>query len=96
MNFIWSKTAREEYRDAIRWYEDASPRLGERFSRLVGDVLAQIAENPSRFAYSKYGARHARIKRFPYCVHYIERQGNIIIVAVFHEKRDPEQLKARQ
>ena len=95
MTFIWSKTAREEYRDAIRWYEEASQGLGERFSRLLGDVLGQIAENPSRFPFSRHGARHARIKRFPYCVHYVERQDKIVIVAVFHEKRDPEQLKDR-
>ena len=95
MPFVWSRTAREEYLDAIRWYESASDGLGQRFSRLVGEVLDQIAENPERFPFSLYGARHARIKNFPYCVHYIQRKRETVIVAVFHDKRDPEELNHR-
>jgi toxin ParE1/3/4 len=92
---VWRAPAREDFEDAIAWYGDQSFRVAERFANTVDASATLILENPHRFPFSIPGFRWARVKGFPYQIHYAEVSDQIVIFAVWHEKRDRDVLNQR-
>ena len=43
-----------------------------------------------------YGVHRALLERFPYSVHYAVEPDALIILAVFHHRRDPRKLEGRK
>jgi toxin ParE1/3/4 len=58
-------------------------------------MLTKIAENPQRFRPASQRTRRALIPGFPYAIHFAEEPDAIVILAVFHTRRDPSQLRDR-
>jgi plasmid stabilization system protein ParE len=86
-----------DLKEAQNWYKSINVNLDKRFSRLVGQTIKRIIENPLLFP-EKYGQiRVAVMNKFPYTVQYlIEKETNrIIIVAIFHDKRNPQSVLDR-
>ena len=92
---IIKKIARVETAEAYDWYEQKRRGLGDEFLGAVEAVLAVIQRTPERFPAVEGPARKARLRRFPYAVHYIVRDNLISVLAVFHAKRDPQILLER-
>jgi hypothetical protein len=85
--------ARQEFRDAARWYDERQPGVGRRFARAVIDVLKRIRENPERFAlYEGKNVegdyRRAIVRKFPYLIVY-RIEGDVIVVSCQHASREP-------
>ena len=87
--------AQDEVRDAFDWYEAAAPGLGERFLAEFDGVLFRIAKNPALFP-PAFGFRRAVVRTFPYCIYFRETDSAIVVVAVFHGRRDPQRLRKRR
>lgn len=93
---ILRTAARREFERATEWYEFRRTGLGTEFVNSVEEVIRTIAENPERFPQGDPGIRKANLPRFPYSVYFRERPPNrIVILAVFHGRRDPETLRSR-
>jgi len=88
-------TARDEYDRAIKWYEDQQPGLGVRFESCVQSILDYIASHPDFYPIARRDIRHALVYPFPYCVYYRVRMNRIVVIAVFHESRDPKEWQSR-
>jgi plasmid stabilization system protein ParE len=86
-----------DLKEAKNWYKSINVNLDKRFSRIVGQTIKRISENPLLFP-EKYGQiRVAVIDKFPFTVQYfVENETNkIIIVAIFHDKRNPQTVLNR-
>jgi plasmid stabilization system protein ParE len=89
--------AKEDVRDAARWYNKQSPGLGRKFTQEVRDIVRYIRQNPQACNIRYNDVRTAVLKVFPFMLHYTIDQSSkmIIISAVLHTSRDPEVWKKR-
>ena len=87
--------ARAEYDAAIAWYDQARNGLGSEFEAEVQAVLDVASATPSRYAIADGDVREAAVSGFPYCVYYRVRSRKLIILAVYHQSRDPSGWRGR-
>ncbi len=90
-----SSIAEQDLTDAYLWYEKQSPGLGNDFLLCVDATLNQIQRNPKGFQLVHRNLRRALLRRFPYGVFYIFTDEKVVVLAVFHAKRDPRIWKRR-
>lgn len=88
-------TARAEYARAVRWYEDQQPGLGSEFESAVEAALGVAARQPDRYPVVVRDIREAPVGRFPYCVYYRIRANRLVVIAVFHQSREPGEWQSR-
>jgi plasmid stabilization system protein ParE len=86
---VFLPEARAEYDEAAQWYEQRRPGLGKDFIAKVRSILDLVAQTPRMHAPIFQDVRRAPIARFPYGVFYQVEPSRILVVAVFHAKRDP-------
>jgi len=89
--------AKEDIRDAARWYNKQSPGLGKRFTQEVRKSVRYIKQNPTDCSVRYDEVRTAVLKVFPFMIHYTIDESNqtVIISAVLHTSRDPEVWKKK-
>ena len=58
--------------------------------------MTAASHYPDRFPFSAGTIRVAPVNRFPYCVYYRIRGGMVVILAVYHQSRDPDGWKSRR
>jgi toxin ParE1/3/4 len=92
---VFRLVARNEYDDAVAWYETQRVGLGLEFSAAIADVLARMSLQPSLFRRVRGPVRRAVVRRFPYTVHFIEEPDRVVVLAVFHAARNPRELTGR-
>jgi plasmid stabilization system protein ParE len=92
---IFRPIARLELDTAMAWYESRKPGLGLELKAAVDLTIARIVATPDRFRPVRGAVRRALLARFPYALHYLPEPNAIIILAVFHTKRDPRHLEGR-
>jgi plasmid stabilization system protein ParE len=84
---VLSPDAKRDIRSALQWYFQQDIHLPLRFSVELKTVLKRIARHPKQFPVLKGEVRRARMKRFPYFVHYTTNANKLIVVAVMHQRR---------
>jgi plasmid stabilization system protein ParE len=87
--------AEEEFKEAIAWYAKQKKGLGRRFAQAVKAQFKAIQKNPRMHAVVLDDVRKATMKQFPYIIPYTVTSEEIIIIAVFHCKRDPKDWQSR-
>jgi plasmid stabilization system protein ParE len=92
---VFHPIATREFDDAIAWYERKKRGLGMDYRRLEEKTIERIAETPLRFRPVHQYSRRALLRRFPYAIHFHLGINYIVILAVFHTRRDPEHLQGR-
>ena len=81
--------AARELRQARAWYEAQVPGLGARLIAAIDNAIAEICENPWRFALVHRDVRRAFARAFPFGVCYRELDSAVRVIAVVHLHRDP-------
>jgi toxin ParE1/3/4 len=86
--------AREEIREAARWYEDRERGLSQRLLDEIETALGAIEQMPRRFARVTdvdvdVEVRRALLRRFPYAIVFVIAPTVIAVIAVMHVKRKP-------
>jgi plasmid stabilization system protein ParE len=81
--------ARAELRDARTWYYERSPLSATVFAHAVDTAVSRIREAPNSFPLADHGTRKFVLQRFPFHIFYRPDEGEIVIVAVAHQKRRP-------
>jgi hypothetical protein len=87
----FSPLAIEDTEQAFHYYEQQQSGLGKQFTAQLQLSLNAIKRNPF-FASVRYDdIRCARVKKFPYLVHYhIDEAGALVtIIAVYSTHREP-------
>lgn len=95
LNLVISEEAEKDIRDAVEWYQFKAAHLGSEFLTCLGSGLSLIRRNPQMFPVVYKSYRRILIRRFPYQIIYMVSDSVIIVLAVFHTKRNPEKWKAR-
>lgn len=90
-----SKAARSELIEAAAWYESKQPSLGTEFIAEIDRCLALAARQPLIYAVVYKGLRRVTTKRFPYGIYFQPTDRRLLVVAVFHSRRDPAVWQSR-
>jgi plasmid stabilization system protein ParE len=81
--------------DAWEWYEQQQPGLGDRFVVAVGAAIARASRSPKAGTPAIHEANGEVVERriatagFPYAVRYRVTDGQLLVMAVYHQRRDP-------
>lgn len=92
---VFRNAARREFEEAALWYEERRPGLGLEFTGEIDRAVYLAAENPERFPIMHRDIRCVRARRFPYSVFFRIESRRIVVLAVFHARRDPSVWKQR-
>ena len=92
---VLTPEARADYDEAFDWYERQRPGLGVEFVRSVRAAFDRVRQWPDRYATVHKDVRRVRVKRFPYSVLYTIEPNELVVVAVFHGRRDPKVWQSR-
>jgi plasmid stabilization system protein ParE len=95
LRVVYRRAAQAEFEDAAVWYERQSTGLGEEFIREIEIAVDKAAESPRRYQIVFGDIRRTMPRRFPYCIYFRERRDSLVVLAVFHGKRDPRIWKQR-
>lgn len=87
--------AKAEIERAHSWYEDRRPGLGQESLLALDAVLLRAAQSPDTFPLIARRTHRAVLRRFPYLVFYVVERERLVVTALFHGHRDPEQWADR-
>lgn len=87
--------AEAEMTDAFDWYEDRVPGLGSEFLLCVDAVFCAIQRTPHQYPHVHKKARRALSRRFPYEIIFVEDDERVVVLSVFHAKRNPKRWMER-
>jgi toxin ParE1/3/4 len=87
--------AEKDIREAYSWYETQMSGLGANFILQVDAQLRSLQRNPLQYPIIHREMRRCLVRRFPYSIFYMVEDKRIVILAVFHAKRDPKSWQMR-
>jgi len=87
--------AEDDVRQICGWYREQHADLVPEFRRALDATLARIARDPAVYPTVFGPIRRALLRRFPYCVFYILEPHEVVVIGVFHGRRDPTTWQSR-
>lgn len=83
--------AKEDIREAAKWYNSRQIGLGSRFVKEVLEKVHLIRQSPKASNVRCDGVRTTVLNVFPFMIHYAidEKKKSVIILAVLHTSRNP-------
>jgi plasmid stabilization system protein ParE len=87
---IFRVEAELEFDEAFDWYEQQQTGLGIHFLECVTEVLERVESFPEAYETVVEDVRRAVVRKFPYVILYKVEPSQILVLAVFHSKRDPQ------
>ena len=87
--------ARTELDDAITWYAEQAPGLGDAFLIETLRTIQLIEQYPTAWHPLTPQIRRCRLRRFPYSLVYTQDGNDLLVVAVAHQHRKPGYWRAR-
>jgi toxin ParE1/3/4 len=95
LQVVFRHAAKDEFENAAIWHEERQTGLGGQFTSEVKNAVERASTDPEKFPV-KYGAiRSVPVRRFPYSVFYIHEPLRIVVLAVFHTRRNPSIWQSR-
>lgn len=90
MRVIFTRLARQEVEDAVRFYELEYSGLGRKFKEEVRKAALRIAAYPEGWSIERGNVRKCLLHKFPYKLLYAVDENHILIIAVAHQHRKPD------
>jgi len=87
--------ARADLLDAFQWYQAQREGLGHDFKLCIDEVMSKLCKHPNIYPAVHHQIRRAFIRRFPFGIFYLVENETVVVLAVLHARRDPENWKAR-
>jgi plasmid stabilization system protein ParE len=95
LRVVFRRAARAEFDAAALWYEDRQAGLGTQFVSEINRVVELASNHPERFPTKHLEIRCAQARRFPYSVFFRPEADRVVVLAVFHTRRNPAVWQAR-
>ena len=92
---LFRREATLDIEEMVFWYEDQRPGLGARVTAELNRLLDRIAATPFQFPEVEQGVRRGLVPRFPYTVYFLPEAEAIVVLAIVHQRRDPDLWKKR-
>lgn len=88
-SIAYNPIALEEYEQSIEWYAARSIKASENFIIDVQESIEEIKRNPTQFKsrYKKF--YETTLKKYPFDIIYIIEKERIVILSIYHQKRNP-------
>ena len=90
MNIKYLSIAREEFHDAIKYYETQQIGLGREFQRDIRSSISRIREFPDAYTLITKNIRRSLSHKFNYSILYTIKDNYILIIALSHQHRQPD------
>lgn len=90
MRVIFTRYAKQELEDAVRYFELEYAGLGRRFKEEVRRAALRIAEYPQAWSVERGEVRKCLLHKFPYKLLYSVEHDHILVIAVAHQHRKPD------
>lgn len=87
--------AETEIAEAFDWYEAQVPGLGSDFLLCLDAIVSAILRSPAYYPRVHKIVRRALTRRFPYEVFFVEDGERIVVLSVFHARRNPKRWQDR-
>jgi len=87
--FRFHPEAKEDFRDAIRWYRARSAIASVEFRTTASTAIRNVVRSPQRWPKYLHGSRRFILHRFPFADIYLDDPDVVTIIAVAHNKRKP-------
>jgi plasmid stabilization system protein ParE len=95
LRVVFMRAARAEFDAAALWYDLQQAGLGMQFVSEINRVIDLTSNHPERFPTKHLEIRCAQARRFPYSVLFRPEATRVVVLAVFHARRDPAIWQAR-
>lgn len=97
MNYRFHPKARKEVITATRYYSDIDANLGMDFRKEIEKAISSAMNHPEAWHKITSRIRRCLTNRFPYSLLYAyrEKEREIFIVAVMHQRQKPGYWKSR-
>lgn len=95
VDVVFHPGAEDELKEAILWYGNQQKGLDIEFVRCIDDAIQKIKRNPGIYPIEFENYRKKVVRRFPFKIIYEIMDDHIYILAVFHSRRNPNQVKIR-
>ncbi len=95
MNIRLLDPAQAELHEAIAWYAEQAPGLGDAFLIETLKAIKLIGQFPSAWHPLTAQIRRCRPKRFPYSVVYTQDGTDVLVLAIAHQHRKPNYWRDR-
>ena len=95
MNIVLIPPADKELDDAINYYNEEIPGLGDAFYEEFIKAADLLSMFPNIWRKVGDNTRRAKIKKFPYLILYVVEKGDILITCIAHQHRDPRYYNQR-
>jgi plasmid stabilization system protein ParE len=89
LRVVFRRAAKREFDDAADRYEEQRPGLGEEFIVEIDQAVTRAASAPERYPIVFGDVRRAVTRRFPFSVYFRVRQDSMVVLSVFHGRRNP-------
>ncbi|MBX3658847.1 MAG: type II toxin-antitoxin system RelE/ParE family toxin [Ramlibacter sp.] len=87
--------AQAELDEAISWYAEQAPGLGDAFLIETLKTIQLIEQFPKAWHPLMPQIRRCRLRRFPYSVIYAQDGSDLLVLAVAHQHRKPDYWRNR-
>ena len=91
----FTKDALLDIEDIVVWYEEQREGLSYDFELCLEAGINEISRIPSAFQKRYKHVKIRFISRFPYGIHYLMKENEIIIIGIFHTSRSPKNWSKR-
>ena len=87
--------AQSEYEDGISEFKKIKKELARRFAKEVKKSLKLLRKMPKIHGIVVRDIRRAVVRGFPYVILYRVTDTEVIVLAIFHTRRDPSDWQSR-
>lgn len=95
MSFRFHPEAETELSEAVQYYENVEPGLGQDFAVEAYTAIQRAVAHPQAWTILEGEIRRSLVRRFPYGILYAEDNGGVLVIAVMHLHRMPGYWKER-
>jgi toxin ParE1/3/4 len=88
-NLLLRSAAENDIIQAFNWYNDRLTGLGNEFLSSINEAIELISQSPESYPMIYKNIRRILVKRFPFSILFINEESRIVVIAVFHFKRNP-------
>ena len=89
LRIVFRRAAKREFENAAVRYDEQRLGLGEEFTIEIEQALARAAAAPERYPIVFGDIRRTVARRFPFSVYFRVRLDSMVVLALFHGRRNP-------